>query len=880
MRRPCLRHSKKAIIAVFLMLFLYLSVISGLSPISKLSVQAAPDAKLFVEPLLVTRNAPSSFYLYVNVTDVIDLYTWAISLYWQANLLKCTGALEITAFFDGDFSPPSVYSDHLDQGSSLVGGASGSTGGGRLVRYTFQVLSSGNCTLELRNSNLLDSNGQQIAHTVVNGYFYTDYPVAQFTYSPDPFESLYNEGRPIVGEEVTFNGTTSYDPDEPFDSTPGGIVSYSWDFGDGTSDSGSVVTHVYNQAGTYQVVLTVTDDEGLTDTFTYPVEGLRIKYHEVSIINTAIARDSAAVYIGNKVYINVTVLNEGLETEYMNVTAYARWYPANPENVWHPVNTTLFVYYVIVGFGIREPRYSLDAGKNATGEVIWDTTGFTPGNYTIRVEVSLVKRVGIVWEDFSNLEPDKTDNQQIVGEVSVNPVTTTIYNVAVTSAAMAPADIEIDEWTSAEVTVKNKGTVNVNFNATITVLYPNGTLIHAPWQFANLTFVGTTQTLSVELFKGSNTTMEGLYNLTVTVRIVNATTLEEISDVDVSDNTISTLCMIHMKPVAYFKYSPAEILVGREVTFNASSSYGPGLNGGNLNITRYAWDFGDGSSFEGDKAVVVHKYDRAVSYVVELDVTDDVGLTAEYRGSAFLVRAFHQIVVTAVEFSPSNIVVGDSLKINVTVKNMGYFQETINVTTYYNAIKIVEKTGTTLDSGGEAILVFNWLTQNVAAGNYVIKAWASNVVGETETADNTLIGGTVIVDKLVSTVTASAAPASVNLGETLTINGTVTPKKTGLSVRILSAQAGEEWSLIQEVATDANGAYSYTWTPDGSGVYAVKSTWTGNEFASDAESDPTIIEVTEVSTAPDLFLFSTIGLAVALVATLAYFIFIRKPKRM
>jgi hypothetical protein len=871
MKKSGLSRSKRAIIALFLMLFLYVSVINDLPTVS------ADGAVLVVEPSLVTANPSASFYLYVSINNVTDLYTFAFSLYWQANLLKCTGAIEIRTFFDGDFGP-TVYTDHVDLGSSLVGSVPGVTGSGRVVRFTFQVLSSGNCTLELRNSSLLNSSGQTIAHTVVNGYFYTDYPVAQFTYSPDPLQDLYNEGRPIVGEVVTFNATTSYDPDEPYDSTPGGIVSYFWDFGEGTNGSGAVVTHVYNVAGTYQVVLNVTDDEGLTDIFTYPVEGLRIHYHEISVINATIARDSAAVYVGNKVYINVTVLNEGLETEYMNVTAYVQWYPANPENVWHPVNTTLFVYYVIVGFGAREPRYSLDAGKNATGEVIWDTTGFYPGNYTVRVEVSLVKRIGIVWESFSNLEPDKTDNQQIVGEVSVNPATTTIYNVAVTSAGIAPADLKIDEWTSAEVTIKNKGTVNVNFNATITVLYPNGTLIQAPWQFANLTFVGTTKTLSVELFKGSNTTMEGSYNLTVTVRIVNATTLEEIPDVDVSDNTISTPCAIRMKPVAYFKYSPIEIQIGMEVTFNASKSYGPGLNGGNLNITRYAWDFGDGSSFEGNKAVIVHKYDRAASYVVELKVTDDAELTAEYSSSAFLVRAFHQIAVTAVKFSPSKIAVGGSVEINVTVKNMGYFQETVNVTAYYNTNKIAQKTGTILDIGSEATLVFNWLTQDVAAGDYVIKAWASNVPGETETADNTLIAGTVTVDKLASTITASASPTSIKLGETLTINGTVTPKKAGLTVRILSAQAGEEWSLIQEVATNANGEYSYTWTPDGSGVYAVKSTWTGNEFASTAESDPAIVEVTEVSTAPDIFLFSSIGLAIALIAALVYFIVIRKPK--
>jgi PKD repeat protein len=55
---------------------------------------------------------------------------------------------------------------------------------------------------------------------------------------------------------VKFDGSGSYDPDG------GNIVSYQWDFGDGSTGTGSVVYHTYYNAGTYTVTLTVTDDEG------------------------------------------------------------------------------------------------------------------------------------------------------------------------------------------------------------------------------------------------------------------------------------------------------------------------------------------------------------------------------------------------------------------------------------------------------------------------------------------------------------------------------------------------------------------------------------------------------------------------------------------
>jgi PKD repeat protein len=61
-----------------------------------------------------------------------------------------------------------------------------------------------------------------------------------------------------VGQTLSFSGADSTDVD-------GRIVSYVWDFGDGTTDSGEEVTHSYSAAGSYQVTLTVTDDGEGTD---------------------------------------------------------------------------------------------------------------------------------------------------------------------------------------------------------------------------------------------------------------------------------------------------------------------------------------------------------------------------------------------------------------------------------------------------------------------------------------------------------------------------------------------------------------------------------------------------------------------------------------
>jgi chitodextrinase len=81
-------------------------------------------------------------------------------------------------------------------------------------------------------------------------------PVARFTSSPTA---------PVVGQAVNFNAISST-------PSPGRrIVSYAWDFGDGTGGSGQQVSHAYGRVGGYVVTLTVTDDVGRTSSVTGPV---------------------------------------------------------------------------------------------------------------------------------------------------------------------------------------------------------------------------------------------------------------------------------------------------------------------------------------------------------------------------------------------------------------------------------------------------------------------------------------------------------------------------------------------------------------------------------------------------------------------------------
>jgi PKD repeat protein len=77
-------------------------------------------------------------------------------------------------------------------------------------------------------------------------------PTADFTFTPATGTA------PLF---VSFDALSSSSPN-------GAIASYAWDYGDGATDAGAQVGHYYFAGGSYNVILTVTDSLGLTDTKT------------------------------------------------------------------------------------------------------------------------------------------------------------------------------------------------------------------------------------------------------------------------------------------------------------------------------------------------------------------------------------------------------------------------------------------------------------------------------------------------------------------------------------------------------------------------------------------------------------------------------------
>jgi len=85
----------------------------------------------------------------------------------------------------------------------------------------------------------------------------------------------------VVPLEVFFYASGSYDPD-------GNILSYAWDFKDGNTGSGQTVNHTFASAGSYNVTLTITDNDGAIDSTTKTITVTETNFNNLDYLEGAI----------------------------------------------------------------------------------------------------------------------------------------------------------------------------------------------------------------------------------------------------------------------------------------------------------------------------------------------------------------------------------------------------------------------------------------------------------------------------------------------------------------------------------------------------------------------------------------------------------------
>jgi parallel beta-helix repeat protein len=134
----------------------------------------------------------------------------------------------------------------------------------------------------------------------------------------------------------------------------------------------------------------------------------------------------------------------------------------------------------------------------------------------------------------------------------------------------------------------------------------------------------------------------------------------------------------------------------------------------------------------------------------------------------------HDVAVIDVTVSPTTVVAGETVTINVTVENQGSDYENFTVTVYYDSTAIASQNVINLLPNWNTTLTFYWNTAGMARDNYTIKAEASTVPGEIDLLDNVFIDGKVeVLWHDVAIVDVIPSQAWVYQGHTVNISVTV-----------------------------------------------------------------------------------------------------------
>lgn len=112
---------------------------------------------------------------------------------------------------------------------------------------------------------------------------------------------------PAPNHTITFDGSASSTPQPP--------LSYSWDFGDGSTGSGSVVTHSYSTSGSYPVRLQVSDANSDVTELT----------QVVTVAPAAPAVPVVTTNLASSISFNTAALNASVNPSGADTTAHFDW---------------------------------------------------------------------------------------------------------------------------------------------------------------------------------------------------------------------------------------------------------------------------------------------------------------------------------------------------------------------------------------------------------------------------------------------------------------------------------------------------------------------------------------------------------------------------
>jgi PKD repeat protein len=423
-------------------------------------------------------------------------------------------------------------------------------------------------------------------------------PTASFVYSPT---------NPKVDEKVNFNASASKDPD-------GTIVSFRWDFGDGHSDSGETVSHRYQDAGTFAVVLVVQDNSGNRGTATQTV-GVT----EGSSPSASFVYSPANPAENETIYFNASQSNDPDGTIESFDWDFGDGTTGKGETVTHKYGSsgsyTVLLKVTDDDGNIDTASQTVSVGDNQSPVASFF---YTPSNPVVNQVIQFNATeshdpdgtiVSYQW-DFGDGTPGAVG--VLVDHHFSSKGTYTVYlrvtdNNGNTDSASQTITVSDNQSPTASFVYSPTNPVvgdRVHFNASEST-DPDGTITSWDWDFGDGKH-------------GSGEEVNHTYTDAGTYTVVL-----EVTDDSENTDTVSKTITISAAgmPIASFKILTANPKINTDVDFDASESNDP-----DGTIDSWFWDFDDGKTGLGK--TITHQFSSARDYTVVLIVTDNDGKTA------------------------------------------------------------------------------------------------------------------------------------------------------------------------------------------------------------------------------------------------------------
>lgn len=467
----------------------------------------------------------------------------------------------------------------------------------------------------------------------------------------DPTANANGPYSGVAGQSISFSSAGSNDPD-------GTIVSYSWNFGDGATSNQTSPSHTYATAGTYNVSLTVTDDDGGVGT-----DSTTSTIIPANIFPTAIANGPYSGTAGQSVSFSSAGSNDPDGTIVSYSWTFGDGATSNQANPSHTY-ATAGTYNVSL---IVTDNDGADGVDSTTANI-----AAAPANVitvsSVRWREGTLRIVGTAPFEERTVRvslPDGTligsrraeDDGRFQFEISVSPEP---CQVIITQFGATPLTVIVSTDPSCGIAPPNENPVaeangpysgqvgaNIQFSSAGST-DPDGTIVSYSWAFGD----GATsnQTNPTHAYATA-----GTYTVTLTV-----TDNDGASDGDSAISTISA-APVNIPPSANAN-GPYAGQIGDNIQFSSAGSTDP-----DGTIVSYAWTFGDGAV--SNQANPTHAYTSVGTFNVTLTVTDNDGASDGDSTTSTISAAPVNIPPTAVANGPYAGIVGANIQFSSNGSN-------------------------------------------------------------------------------------------------------------------------------------------------------------------------------------------------------------------